>query len=285
MPSRIYCSEESGHEPMPGTADRVDAWLLLEYHPAWKARAIDDGDLSADTRRWLEYSIGQAAADGLKVRPQLIRQPEIDRNHITLFVGLRDRLLCFQGDDYRFLQALDLSAVLADPQCYEGIAEPHYFVCTNGQRDVCCARFGLPVYAGLRARVGERVWQVTHLGGHRFAPNVLVLPQGVLYGRVAEDTLAGFLESVESGALAFDQMRGRTWLEPEAQAAEVLSQRSDLVHVATEVTDGVSTVRFAVAPEHGAEVTVRVRRSSEALTVRKSCGDAAVSEVRPFVPG
>ena len=157
---------------MPGTADRVDAWLLLEYHPAWKARAIEEGDLGADTRRWLQESIVQAAAAGLKVRPQLIRQPEIDRHRITLFIGLPDRLLRFQGDDYRFLQALDLSAVLADPGRYEAVAEPHYFVCTNGQRDVCCARFGLPVYAGLRAQVGQRVWQVTHLGGHRFAPNV-----------------------------------------------------------------------------------------------------------------
>ena len=90
---------------------------------------------------------------------------------------------------------------------------------------------------------------------------------------------------MESGALAFDQMRGRTWLEPEAQAAEVLSRRSDLVHVATESADGVSAVRFAVTPELSAEVTVRVRRSAEPLTVRKSCGDAAVSEVRPLVPG
>ena len=61
---------------------------------------------------------------------------------------------------------------------------PQYFVCTNGQRDLCCARFGLPTYAALRERVGERVWQTTHVGGHRFAPNVLTLPQAALYGRV-----------------------------------------------------------------------------------------------------
>lgn len=270
---------------MLGTADRVDAWLLLEYHPAWKARAIDDGDLGADTRRWLDDAIARAGAAGLKVRPQLIRQPEIDRRGIRLFVGLPDRLLQFRGDDYRFLQTLDLPQILEHPEVHEAVAEPHYFVCTNGQRDVCCARFGLPVYAGLRARVGERAWQVTHLGGHRFAPNVLVLPQGVLYGRVGEDTLGGFLDAVESGVLAFDHMRGRSWLEPEAQAAEVLSRRSDLVHLGTDLADEVAVVRFASATAAAGELAVRVRRAPQALTVLKSCGDEAASQVTPFVPG
>ena len=42
---------------------------------------------------------------------------------------------------------------------------------TNGQRD------GLPAHARLRELVGAPAWQTTHIGGHRFAPNVLVLPQ------------------------------------------------------------------------------------------------------------
>jgi hypothetical protein len=61
-------------------------------------------------------------------------------------------------------------------------------VCTNGRRDLCCARFGTPVYNYLKNEEpgfpGLRAWQSTHMGGHRFAANLLWLPQGVLYGRV-----------------------------------------------------------------------------------------------------
>lgn len=276
---------------MIGTADRVDAWLMLEYRPAWKARAIDDGDLGPDTRRWLDQSLQRLQQAGLKARPQLIRQPEIDRPGITLFVGLPDRSIRFHGDDYRFLQDVDLLDAIRRPERHAQVAEPHYFVCTNGQRDLCCARFGLPLYAALRARVGERAWQVTHLGGHRFAPNVLVLPQGVLYGRVGEPAIDGFLGVVEAGAIAFEQARGRTWLEPAAQAAEILSGRSDLLHVGSEQQDGSIAVRFAprqavlAGQADATPLTVRVRQAAEPVLVRKSCGDETSSPVRPFEPG
>ena len=97
---------------------------------------------------------------------------------------------------------------------------PQYFVCTNGQRDVCCARFGLPTYAALRERVGGRAWQTTHLGGHRFAPNVLTLPQAALYGRVQPADTDEFVDAVERNGLAAKWLRGRTRYSPEVQAAE-----------------------------------------------------------------
>ncbi|MDA1077365.1 MAG: hypothetical protein O3A63_21855, partial [Proteobacteria bacterium] len=71
MAPRIYCSEHSPEEPMLGTADVVDVWLLLEYRPTWKGRAIEEGDLSEPLKKWLADQISSLAAIGLKARPQL----------------------------------------------------------------------------------------------------------------------------------------------------------------------------------------------------------------------
>ena len=38
--------------------------------------------------------------------------------------------------------------------------------------------------AALATDHGGRTWECTHLGGHRFAGNMVCLPDGVVYGRV-----------------------------------------------------------------------------------------------------
>ena len=136
-----------------------------------------------------------------------------------MFVGTAEGLYCAEGASYGGITDLDLAT---DPgsASMPRVEEPRYFVCTNGQRDLCCARYGLPAYARLRELVGERAWQTTHVGGHRFAPNVLTLPQGVLYGRVRPEDVPRFVEDVEAGRLARDHVRGRSAFPAEAQAAE-----------------------------------------------------------------
>ena len=61
-------------------------------------------------------------------------------------------------------------------------------VCTHGSRDVCCGKFGYPVYDLLRrrhARRGEvRVWRSSHIGGHRFAPNLIDYPEARYWGHL-----------------------------------------------------------------------------------------------------
>ncbi|MDH3716032.1 MAG: hypothetical protein OET44_19540 [Gammaproteobacteria bacterium] len=281
MSERIYCSESNESEPMAGTADVVDVWLLLEYRPAWKAKALPESDLAAPTIAWIDECIAAFAGLGLRARPQLIRQPEIDRDDVRLLVGHGDRLLQFRGRGYDFLHDLDLTA-LADGRLPEGaevLDDPRYFVCTNGQRDMCCARFGLPVYQDLRERVGDRAWQVSHLGGHRFAPNVLVLPQGVLYGRVHPDLLDGFARETESGRLSMPHLRGRSYYPKHVQAAEAMSGRSDLklLHVAGD--DQAATVTFAT-PD--GSVKVAVQRAGEPIEVLSSCANEAVDQVFPY---
>ena len=151
---------------MLGTADVVDVWLLLEYRPVWKARAVEENDLSDSVRQWLGNGMAALRAAGLKVRPQMIRQPEVDRSDTRMLVHHEGVLREFGSGQagYDDLMRTPIELLVGDSTLGAVIDAPRYFVCTNGQRDLCCARFGLPAYGRLRELVGERAWQTTHLG-------------------------------------------------------------------------------------------------------------------------
>ena len=282
MTQRIYCSETNATEPMLGTADVVDVWLLLEYRPAWKAKAVTDNDLSGAVRRWLADGMAALRAAGLKVRPQMIRQPEIDRPDTRLLVWHQGMLREFGGGQvgYDDLIGTPIKRLLENPALGATIDAQQYFVCTNGQRDLCCARFGLPAYARLRELVGARAWQTTHIGGHRFAPNVLVLPQGVLYGRVTPKDMEAFVSEVEAGGVPAAKLRGRCLYPQHIQAAEGVVGCEGLELLRVVGDESRAAVTFA---RSAATVTVAVQRSTEPHWVTASCGDEDVKAVYPYV--
>lgn len=73
-------------------------------------------------------------------------------------------------------------------------------VCTQGSRDACCGKFGYELYETLRARAGKpgddsvRVWRVSHVGGHRFAPTVIELPELRQWGHVTPELMSAILD-------------------------------------------------------------------------------------------
>ena len=274
MPERVYCSDlclASG-EPLLGTAGQVDVWLMVEYKPVWRAKATDDNDLAEPMKAWLERTVAAYAAKGQKARPQFIRRPELDTTDVSVFVGADGALRHFAGD-YTTIATLDLADL--DGGGFTRIDEPQYFVCTNGQRDLCCARYGLPVYARLRDLAGGRVWQTTHVGGHRFAPNVLALPQGALYGRVFADEVDAFFSTVEAGELALSHLRGRAALPPAAQVAETLI---DGARTLCGIDGDLVTFETAKGTR-----SVSVRQSDAAFDVIASCGNTETETVVPWV--
>jgi hypothetical protein len=69
------------------------------------------------------------------------------------------------------------------------------------------------------------VYECSHLGGHRFAANVLVLPDGLCFGRLDARSAVVLVAELEAGRLPLDNLRGRTALESQQQAAEILVRR------------------------------------------------------------
>jgi hypothetical protein len=150
--------------------------------------------------------------------------------------------------------------------------EPRYLVCTNGARDPCCAIRGPAVASALAHARPGRVCECSHLGGHRFAANLLVLPDGLCFGRLDVRATLALVEELEAGRLPLEHFRGRTTLPPEAQAAEVLV-RAELGLTGLGDVTPVEGTTFALAD--GRRVVARLR--GEQLEPRRvSCRDEKV---------
>jgi hypothetical protein len=148
-----------------------------------------------------------------------------------------------------------------------------YLVCTNGARDQCCAIRGAAVAAAIAAARPGAAYESSHLGGHRFAANLLVLPDGLCFGRLDVRSALAVVEELDAGRLPLEHFRGRTSLTEEQQAAEIFLRRE----LGIDGVDDVSLVEgttFALAD--GRRATVRVH--SEQLEPRPfSCRDDKLS--------
>jgi hypothetical protein len=130
--------------------------------------------------------------------------------------------------------------------------EPVFAVCTNGRHDACCAERGRPVAAALAAAYPEQTWAISHIGGDRFAANVLVLPHGLYYGRLEADSAVAMAERHVAGELDFDHLRGPSYAPMPVQYAEVALRREldepglgAVRPTGWSAGDGVTTARFA----------------------------------------
>jgi hypothetical protein len=159
----------------------------------------------------------------------------------------------------------------------------HLLVCTNGTRDVCCAAKGRPVALGVAALQPDRVWEVTHTSGHRFAATAVLLPAGTLHGRLDVAAAEELLHAADRGETVVAGSRGRSTWPAAGQVAELA------VREATGETGLDALLVGSVSPtaEHAWEVGVRhgdgrhwqVEVTSEETGVDRSesCGKALVA--------
>ena len=104
-------------------------------------------------------------------------------------------------------------------------SEPIILVCTHGVHDTCCALRGRPVAAALSAQWPELVWECSHVGGDRFAPNVLVLPDGFYYGNLEPDEAVRTVRQHLAGTVTPQYLRGQVRYPPPVQAAVVATHQ------------------------------------------------------------
>jgi len=117
---------------------------------------------------------------------------------------------------YEDLVDLDFAAGLAGP-----LDHPLLVVCTHGKRDRCCARLGRPLYDAVSEQADEGwVWQSSHVGGDRFAGNLVWLPEGLFFGRVEPVAAWSLLDELLAGGIPIEAYRGRCCYPFPVQAAE-----------------------------------------------------------------
>jgi hypothetical protein len=131
-----------------------------------------------------------------------------------------------QLEKYDDLTSFDLGAIAAGTDLQGGIITdaPLFLVCTHGRRDKCCAKFGLPVYNALRATEGDAVWQSSHVGGDRFAANLVCFPHGLFYAHLSEDEGQRIAARYREGRMVLDKFRGRSCYAHHVQAAEFFTR-------------------------------------------------------------
>jgi hypothetical protein len=229
-PEQQFCAQlaQQAGEPLFGTATQAKVWFLLEYREPWRAKAFADNNVPPAVQGYLA---GQMAAIS-DSRLLFIRQRSQPEQQLRFFVARTDEsipaLYEFRVDAYRDLLALDITAVVAGSGEYAAFKrnEPLFLVCTNGVRDRCCAKFGIPLYEALLDHQGDAAWQSSHIGGHRYAPNILFLPHSINYGQVGPDEIRTAVDAHRQGQLYdLSRYRGVTYYPPHVQAADYFLRR------------------------------------------------------------
>ncbi len=286
MASESFCAEASLSvgEPLSGTAAEASHFIVLEHAGAWGPKGVEDSGLPDALVSYLRQ-LGKLKPS---LRVQLIRRGEgrMSREGAgKLFIAHSDErgaeLFELPLPEPEQWPELGLEAWLLEgvvPPTAEARSTQLYLVCVHGKRDRCCALKGIPVYNKLRELGPEPVFQTTHLGGHRFAATLVVLPEGICYGRVSESEMADLRRAHENGQFhALSRVRGRMRYNPVVQAAEValrerLSElRIDALSFVAQSSDGeVERVTFrheATAAQHEVELKRTVLAPAPA-----SCG-------------
>jgi hypothetical protein len=293
QPLDSFCSRRSidARERMFGTASPVEVWLLLEYNGRWTRNLLAGSSLPADVKGALSGALRSIP----RSRLLFIRNDLRGKAGLSFFVAIarekQQALYRFELDDHRDLLALDLEALAAgESSNYRGAEDDRlYLVCADGKHDRCCAKFGLPVHRAVTRCAGEAVWQSSHLGGDRFAANVVCLPSGVYYGHVAPEEAPRIVDDTTAGRLYLDKLRGRSCYRFEVQAAEyfarVASGRTRLDAFSfldlSRPADGLIRARFAETTSDRVHV-LELERDDDALHDYLTCGATAEYDVPQY---
>ena len=211
---------QSVGEPLAGSAPFASVWVLLEQPGPWGQKALTQSHLDPKLGRGL-YDW----ANGSPLRLGTIRRPG---RHADEHRAIVERSLLIarteptgswlwhaQITDPRCILDIDPAVLLAatDPPAAflpaGELVDHALLVCTNAKRDRCCALLGRPLVDAFSTSMPGRVWETSHLGGHRFAPTLVSLPDGYLFG------------GPNAGDLTVAACRGRSSLPAAGQAAEL----------------------------------------------------------------
>ena len=113
---------------------------------------------------------------------------------------------------------------------------PLFAICTHGRRDPCCAERGRPLASALSRAFPDETWESTHIGGDRFAGNMVAFPHGFYFGRVGPAQGADIATAYVAGTLDLEHLRGRSCRPTDVQAAEQYLRAHDALTGIDDVT-------------------------------------------------
>ena len=292
--SRFFCSELSRRsaETTFGTASVGAVWFLLEYPHGWGAHALRDSALSDGVKKFFTDALSSIKHSRLL----FIKTDRARRDQAMNFFVVRCRergayAVRLRLEDYEQARELDLASIARAENLRDGVftREPLYLVCTHGRRDKCCAKFGFLVYNAMRGFAGDAVWQSSHVGGDRFAANILCFPHGLFYAHADEEAARRVVAEYRERRVVNEKFRGRACYSHVLQAAEVFVRAEsgvagveDLRFVSSERAGAASwRVKFSEAARARVH-EARVRRHMSDFRNPITCHSAEASHVPQF---
>ena len=241
----------AGHAPLAGTAVRGDAYVFVPVPKRlWGANEMSDAWASPEELT----AISEARTFGVVTR---LYNP---------VPGAPEAVLVYAGPAGPSPALAPLLEVLSRRGPVDQEAAPRFFVCTQGTRDRCCAKWGFAVQReALRLfETGAspfRPFECSHLGGDRFAATGVFMPSGTMHGHLDTADLQAVAAAESEGVVSPATYRGRVF---EAQLTQVvraglardgwLRDANTPLAIAGEAADGALEVewdggRYAVSLE------------------------------------
>ncbi|MEL6491250.1 MAG: sucrase ferredoxin [Cyanobacteria bacterium J06555_13] len=217
-PSFCAIASQQANEDLIGTAGHYQTYVLIECPMPWAAKVFNSKAIPPALRRYIKATKSDRSAQFLAI-DRGRSQSAVVSDSVTLLVYERtvpsavetnrskapghESVSGYRGYEFQLdslTQVIDcLEAHWQGDRIGQPITQQDLLVCTHGMRDKCCARFGQPFFreATRSAKQGNlpntRVWQVSHIGGHRFAPTAISLPDGRYYGRLTLSQLQSII--------------------------------------------------------------------------------------------
>ena len=280
-PERCAPAAERRGDHLFATAAPAERFVLVEEPGAWGRNALRESRLGTSVLAGL-----LARCHSVNARLLLVRRahrPTESRRWAIADARLGSEATWWGAfEDDEELCDLDPAAPRGTPTDM-----PTFLVCTHGRRDACCAGRGWPVAVALTEELPEQTWQCSHVGGDRFAANVVILPHGLYYGHVTPDDAVAIARRHLEGRVTVDLFRGRSVFAPAAQAAQHFARLEHGLDGIDELRpldlsrqpDGSVAVRLAA----GEGITSVVLRELESAPIpRLTCGARVATPIREW---
>ena len=267
----MRCSTESRErgEPLRATASVIERFLLIEDAGPWGPHVLQSARLPAEVREVLRHWKRTLGLRTLLIRrPASSPAPRAVRRTVFAVNARHGWAEVTSLSDLTDLATVDLSGLAGT----EGVGwvrhpDPMVLVCTHGRHDPCCAERGRPLAAAIARAHPEITWEASHLGGDRFAGNLVVLPRGDYFGRLDADSGPAAVGRYLDGHLDLAHHRGRSTRPWPEQAAEAEVRR------ALGLT-GVDDILVLGAQRERGRAVVELVARGQAVTVSVTVGAA-----------
>ncbi|KAF8714560.1 Sucrase/ferredoxin-like, partial [Rhizoctonia solani] len=322
---RVYTSSNLNSKypidpsPLPGTAPEHSFHLILQTPyppPTWPSKLQDASPLLRDISALLKQHGGIV---NFAWAPPLSETPTEGSSSVGGVWQESDKPESYKGilyspdrDPYTMpvvskSSLPELSSIIPRPLQSPGALSPpnsrspaakviDIYVCTHGARDCRCGDIGGEIAYALRAmkRPDVRVFDIGHVGGHKWAGNVIVFPSGDWYGNLRPKDLPQLVDHITGPDRVepwWAHWRGRMGLTKDMQSAlhnaAVYSEHLDKSNTFPfapirrgQANRSIHTVKFV--SWEGKETTVQASQGKNLMQVAK---DASLEGVEGICGG